>query len=116
MDKKDLLLLVETDKKLSQIEEITSSYMFSSREEFACNDSYIKMGVGILMDLVNITNKISATIILSSPYLTKEIPILNRYKECIFNEDNTINSYKLFDFLTLEIRGLKKEIETLLIK
>ena len=116
MNKKDLLLLVETDKKLAQIEEITSSYMFSSREEFACNDSYIKMGVGILMDLVNITNKISATTILSSNYLTRETPMLNRYKECIFNEDNTINSYKLFDFLTLEIKELKKEIKDLLIK
>ena len=116
MSNKDLQLLVSTLEKIEYIKSLTDTHILSSKEEFACNDSYIMMGVGILTDLVNITNKINATTVLASPYLTKELPMINRYKECIFNKDNSINAYKLFDFLTLEVLSLEKEIRSFITK
>lgn len=114
MINEDLKLLTTILSKIKEIKNIC--LMFSSREEFSCNDSYIMMGVGILTELTSISEKISALTVLSSNYLTKELPLLNRYKECIFNKDNSINAYKLYDFLTLELLDLEREITELIIK
>lgn len=108
-----LLILLEKIKEIKQFESIN---MNSSREEFACNDLYIKLGLGIIEELVNITNKIDANIILSSPYLTSEIPLLNRYRQSLFNPDNSVNAYKLYDFLTFEVDNLAKGITELVNK
>lgn len=116
MPNNDLKLLIDTLEKIEEIKSLNENNIFSNREEFACNDSHIKMGLGALIQLVNTTNKISATTVLISPYLTKELPMLNRYKECIFNIDNSINAYKLYDFLTLEILEIEKEIRKLITK
>ena len=62
------------------------------------------------------TNKIEPSIILTSPYLTKEIPLLNRYRENLFNPDNSVNAYKLYDFLTYELDTIEKEIRELVSK
>ncbi|MBR3891562.1 MAG: hypothetical protein IKJ30_05795 [Bacilli bacterium] len=116
MPNNDLKLLIDTLEKIQKIKALQGSNIISNREEFSCNDSYIKAGLGALIELVNTTNKINATTVLISPYLTKELPMLNRYKECIFNPDNSINAYKLFDFLTLEITTLEEEIKKLITK
>ncbi len=116
MPNQDFNLLVAALNNLEHLKTLASSPVLSSKEEFACNDTYIKMGVGALVELVNITNKISATTVLVSPYLTKELPMLNRYKECIFNPDNSVNAYKLYDFLTLELKGLEEEVRRLIVK
>ena len=108
-----LLILLE---KIRDIKQFEATNMNSSREEFACNDLYIKLGLGIVEELVNITNKIDASIILSSPYLTSEIPLLNRYRQSLFNPDNSVNSYKLYDFLTHEVNLLEKGIKELVNK
>lgn len=107
----DLLLIIL--EKIHEINIFREQHMHSSREEFACNDLYIKSGLGIVEELVNITNKIDANIILSSKYLTNEIPLLNRYRQSLFNPDNSVNSYKLYDFLTYEIDSLEAGIKEL---
>ena len=114
IDDYDLLLIIL--EKISEIKNFRSMYINSSREEFSCNDLHIKLGLGIIEELVNITNKIDANIILSSNYLTKEIPLLNRYKQNLFNPDNSINAYKLYDFLTFELNTLEKELKTIVNK
>jgi hypothetical protein len=114
MFNEDYKLLVTILNKIGEIKEIGNT--FSSREEFACNDNNIHLGVGFINELTNITSKISAITILASTYLTKELPLLNRYKECIFNKDNSINAYKLYDFLTLELDTIQKELKDLLTK
>ena len=108
-----LLILLE---KISDIKQFEATNMSSSREEFACNDLYIKLGLGIVEELINITNKIDADIILSSPYLTTEIPLLNRYRQSLFNPDNSVNAYKLYDFITHEIDSLQHGIKELVNK
>lgn len=108
-----LLILLE---KIYDIKKFEATNMHSSREEFACNDLYIKLGLGIVEELVNITNKIDASIILSSQYLTSEIPLLNRYRQSLFNPDNSVNAYKLYDFLTHEVNLLEKGIKELVNK
>lgn len=110
----DLLLIIL--EKIEDIKKFESSNMSSSREEFACNDLYIKLGLGIVEELVNITNKIDANAILSSQYLTSEIPLLNRYRQSLFNPDNSVNAYKLYDFLTQEIDSLQQGITELVNK
>lgn len=110
----DLLLIVL--EKIHEINKFRENNMHSSREEFACNDLYIKLGLGIIEELVNITNKIDANIILSSSYLTNEIPLLNRYRQSLFNPDNTVNAYKLYDFLTYEVDSLENGIKELVNK
>ncbi len=102
-----LLILLE---KIKEIKLFCTNNIRSSREEFSCNDLYIKLGLGIVEELVNITNKINADIILSSAYLTKQIPLLNRYRQNLFNPDNSVNAYKLYDFLTYEVNNLEKGI------
>lgn len=114
MFNEDYKLLVSILEKIKDIKEITKN--ISSREEFACNDNNIKLGLGFLIDLTNITSNITPLTILASTYLTKELPILTRYKECIFNKDNSINAYKLYDFLTLELDSINNEIRLLLSK
>ena len=108
-----LLILLE---KISDIKKFEATNMNSSREEFSCNDLYIKLGLGIVEELVNITNKIDARIILSSQFLTQEIPLLNRYRQSLFNPDNSINAYKLYDFLTNEVNLLETGIKELVNK
>ena len=110
----DLLLIIL--EKIEETKQFEATNMSSSREEFACNDLYIKLGLGIVEELVNITNKIDANVILSSPYLTAEIPLLNRYRQYLFNPDNSVNAYKLYDFLTQEIDSLQKGITELVNK
>lgn len=105
-----LLILLE---KIADIKTFKATNMHSSREEFACNDLYIKLGLGIIEELVNITNKVDASVILSSTYLTKEIPLLNRYRQNLFNPDNSVNAYKLYDFLTYEVDALERGIKEL---
>ena len=61
------------EAKIKDIKTFKATNINSSREEFACNDLYIKLGLGIIEELINITNKIDASVILSSKYLTKEI-------------------------------------------
>jgi hypothetical protein len=107
----DLLLIIL--EKIADIKTFKATNMNSSREEFSCNDLYIKLGLGIVEELVNITNKIDASIILTSDYLTKEIPLLNRYHKNLFNPDNSVNAYKLYDFLTFEVDMLEKGIKEL---
>lgn len=107
----DLLMVVLA--KINDINKFNETYIHSSREEFACNDLFIKLGIGIIEELVNITNKIDANIILSSKYLTNEIPLLNRYRQSLFNPDNTVNAYKLYDFLTHEVHALEEGIKQL---
>lgn len=107
----DLLLIIL--EKITDIKKFEATNMSSSREEFACNDLYIKLGLGIVEELVNITNKIDANIILSSSYLTSEIPLLNRYRQSLFNPDNSVNAYKLYDFLTYEVDCLQEGIKEL---
>lgn len=107
----DLLLIIL--EKITDINKFRETNMHSSREEFACNDLYIKLGLGIVEELVNITNKVDANIILSSSYLTKEIPLLNRYHQSLFNPDNSVNAYKLYDFLTFEVDSLEHGIKEL---
>lgn len=114
MFNEDYKLLVTILEKIKEVKEIEKT--ITSREEFSCNDSHIKLGVGFLFELTNITSKISAMTIIASPYLTKELPLLNRYKECIFNQDNSINAYKLYDFLTLELTSFEDELKLLLTK
>ena len=106
-----LTILLEKIKDIKKFEETNMS---TSREEFACNDLYIKLGLGIVEELVNITNKVSANIILSSSFLTNEIPLLNRYRQNLFNPDNSVNAYKLYDFLTNEIDLLEDGIKDLM--
>ena len=106
-------ILMTILEKISDIKSFKDTNMHSSREEFACNDLYIKLGLGIVEELVNITNKVDANIILSSNYLTKEIPLLNRYRQSLFNPDNSVNAYKLYDFLTYEVDSLEKGIKEL---
>ena len=108
-----LLILLE---KIKDIKTFKATNINSSREEFACNDLYIKLGLGIIEELINITNKIDASVILSSKYLTKEIPMLNRYKQNIFNPDNSVNAYKLYDFLTHEVETLEQGVKELVSK
>ena len=108
-----LLILLE---KIKDIKIFKATNMNTSKEEFACNDLYIKLGLGIVEELINITNKIDANIILSSTYLTKEIPLLNRYRQNLFNPDNSVNAYKLFDFLTYEVNTFEQEIKELINK
>lgn len=110
----DLILLIL--EKIKDIKLFKATNINSSKEEFACNDLYIKLGLGIVEELINMTNKIEANIILSSSYLTKEIPLLNRYRENLFNPDNTVNAYKLYDFLTYEVDTLEKELRELVNK
>ena len=107
----DILLIIL--EKIKEIKKFEATNINSSKEEFACNDMHIKLGLGIVEELVNITNKVDATIILASPYLTKEIPLLNRYRQNLFNPDNTINAYKLYDFLTYEVNALAEGIKEL---
>ena len=107
----DLLLIVL--EKIHEINTFRTTHLHYSREEFACNDLYIKLGIGIVEELVNITNKIDANIILTSSYLTTEIPLLNRYRQSLFNPDNSINAYKLYDFLTYEVDALENGIKEL---
>ena len=108
-----LLILLE---KIKDIQKFEATNIHSSREEFACNDLYIKLGLGIVEELVNITNKIDANIVLSNNYLTMEIPLLTRYRQSLFNPDNSVNAYKLYDFLTLELKGLEEEVRRLIVK
>lgn len=108
-----LLILLE---KIKDIKKFEATNIHSSREEFACNDLYIKLGLGIVEELVNITNKIDANIVLSNKYLTMEIPLLTRYRQSLFNPDNSVNAYKLYDFLTHEIDCLYQEITELVNK
>jgi len=110
-DYKLLVTLLDMIKEMEAIEE-----SFSSREEFACNDSRIHLGVGFINELESIINKISPMTILASPYLTKELPLIKRYKECIFNKDNSINAYKLYDFLTSELLEIENGVKELLTK
>jgi hypothetical protein len=110
----DLLLIVL--EKIKDIKTFEATNMNSSREEFACNDLYIKLGLGIVEELVNITNKIDANIILSNKYLTTEIPLLTRYRQALFNPDNSVNAYKLYDFLTYEMDCLYNGITELVNK
>lgn len=110
----DLLLIIL--EKISEIKSFEATNMSASREEFACNDLYIKLGLGIVEELVNITNKVDANIVLGSAYLTKEIPLLNRYRQSLFNPDNTVNAYKLYDFLTYEVNSLEEGIKELVNK
>lgn len=105
-----LLILLE---KIRNIKTFKATNINSSREEFACNDLYIKLGLGIIEELVNITNKVDANVILASKYLTKEIPLLNRYKQNLFNPDNSVNAYKLYDFLTYEVDALEQGVKEL---
>ena len=112
MAKKPNLLLIALEK-IQDINKFKETYIHSSREEFACNDLFIKLGIGIVEELVNITNKIDANVILSSEYLTREIPLLNRYRQSLFNPDNTVNAYKLYDFLTHEVYSLEENIKQL---
>ena len=104
----DLLLIIL--EKIAKIKSFEASNISPYREEFACNDLYIKLGLGIVEELVNVTNKIDANIILTSPYLTKEVPLLNRYRQSLFNPDNSVNAYKLYDFLTFEVDELERGI------
>ena len=106
-------ILMTILEKISQIKKFKENNIHSSKEEFSCNDLYIKLGLGIIEELVSITNKIDANIILSSSYLTKEIPLLSRYRQYLFNPDNSVNAYKLYDFLTLEVDSLEKGIKEL---
>lgn len=110
----DLLLIIL--EKISEIKTFEATNISPFREEFACNDLYIKLGLGIVEELVNITNKIDANVILTSPYLTKEIPLLNRYRQSLFNPDNSVNAYKLYDFLTYEVNSIEKGIKELVNK
>lgn len=110
----DLILTIL--EKIKEIKLFQAANIDSSKEEFACNDLYIKLGLGIVEELINMTNKIEASIILSSSYLTKEIPLLNRYRENLFNPDNSVNAYKLYDFLTYEVNTLEKELRELVSK
>lgn len=110
----DILMIVL--EKISDIKSFKNTNIHSSREEFACNDLHIKLGLGIVEELVNITNKVDANVVLSSSYLTKEIPLLNRYRQTLFNPDNTINAYKLYDFLTYEVEALENGIKELVDK
>ena len=110
----DILLIIL--EKISEIKSFESTNISPFREEFACNDLYIKLGLGIVEELVNITNKIDANIVLTNPYLTKEIPLLNRYRQSLFNPDNSVNAYKLYDFLTFEVNSLEKGIKELVNK
>lgn len=114
MFNEDYKLLVTMLEKIKEMEVIEKT--FSSREEFACNDSQIYLGVGFISELESIVDKISPLTILASPYLTKELPLIKRYKECIFNKDNSINAYKLYDFLTFELLEIEKELKDLLAK
>ena len=82
MFNEDYKLLVTILDKINELKIIEKA--ISSSEEFSCNDGHIKLGVGFLIELNELTNKISALTVLASPYLTKELPLLNRYKECIF--------------------------------
>jgi hypothetical protein len=108
-----LLVLLE---KIKEIKLFCANNIRSTREEFSCNDLYIKLGLGIVEELVNITNKINADVILSSAYLTKQIPLLNRYRQHLFNPDNSVNAYKLYDFFTYEVNNLEKGIIELINK
>ena len=110
----DLLLIIL--EKIKEIKKFKDTNMNSSREEFSCNDLYIKLGLGIVEELVNITNKVDALVILNSTYLTKEIPLLNRYRQNLFNPDNSVNAYKLYDFLTYEVINLENGIKELISK
>ena len=101
-------------QKIEDIKTFQATNMNSSKEEFACNDLYIKLGLGIVEELVNITNKVDANIILSSQYLTNEIPLLNRYRQNLFNPDNSVNAYKLYDFLTFEVDLLQEGVKELM--
>ena len=114
MFNEDYKLLLALLEKIEEMKEIEKS--FASREEFACNDSKILLGVGFISELESIINKISAMTVLASPYLTKELPLIKRYRECIFNQDNSINAYKLYDFLTSEILEIETGLKELAIK
>lgn len=107
----DLLMVIL--EKINDINTFKDQYIKASREEFACNDMHIKLGLGIVEELVNITNKVDANIILASEYLTNEIPLLNRYHQNLFNPDNSVNAYKLYDFLTHEVINLENGIKDL---
>ena len=109
MNDYDLLLMI-----LDNIKDIKELNKFSSREEFSSNDQAIKLGIGLVTTLLNLTEKLDPVVILTNKYLAKEIPLLNRYKEHLFNRDNSINAYKLYDFLTYEVVDLEKETTNLL--
>ena len=85
------------------IEEILSN----GKESFSKNEKYINIGIGIINEVKDILINLDDEIYILNKRIYDTIYPIISYSNNLFNKYNIVNSYKLYDALSLDLKNLK---------
>ena len=78
------------------------------KNSFSSNDEHILISIGILTEIKNIFDCIDKDFfILNKKIFDTLLPIVN-YSRNLFNNYGVVNSYKLYDSISVDLLNLKK--------
>ena len=94
--------------------EITSKILELGKENFAKNEEYIHIAIGLIKEISNITSNIEDEIFIMNKKLYDTIYPIVQYSNNLFNKYMLTNSYKLYDCLEIDLTNLRKLLNEIL--
>lgn len=106
-------LLNTLTTSLNNSESITNSIINCDKEAFSTNDALVNLGIGLLSEVNDIlTNLDDEVYILSNKLYNIAYPI-KEYARTMFNSYKFVNTYKLYDCITIDVCNLKNYLNSL---
>lgn len=103
---KEYELLTLLTKNLNNNKSLFIDIFNKGKEEFSKDENLVNVGIGIISETALITNRISNDFYVLIPKLYELIKPVITYNQNLLNKHHLVNSYKLYDFLLIDLQNL----------
>ena len=83
------------------------------KNNFVTDDNLINVAVGIVNEIKKITDYLPSNFYVLNPKLSNYVISIKKYHSSLLDTNLLVNTYKLYDFLKIELTGLKNYLNSI---
>lgn len=111
--KNEYRILMDLTSNLNKSNEIISLVRQYSKSVFSSDEEIINVGIGLVSEVGNFLSSLDDEIFILSKKLFELSEPIKRYSNNLLNPYKFVNSYKLYDCITIDIFNLKTYLNSL---